>query len=199
MKIDLHVHSKEYSSCGRSSAEEQISAAIEAGLDAIVFSNHNRLVPQELLQQFNFKYEPFRVFGGIEIDINSEHLLVLGIHDPVLERRQLSYPELYKFVRDQGGFLALAHPFRYSEYIEIAIENFPTDAIELYSNNTPEDEQERIQTVAHRLGLHVLSNSDAHHTTEVGRYYNRLKRTPSNEQELIEILKAGQFRCVSPL
>ena len=35
MKVDLHVHTKERSPCGRSSAVEQIQAAVSAGLGAI--------------------------------------------------------------------------------------------------------------------------------------------------------------------
>ncbi len=112
MKIDLHVHSKERSVCGRASEEEQIRAAIDAGLDAIVFTDHHRLISAERLQQLNEKYAPFRIFGGIEITLDGEDVLILGVQDPALESMNWSYPSLHAFVRARGGFIALAHPFR---------------------------------------------------------------------------------------
>lgn len=203
MKIDLHVHTKERSSCGASSEEEQIRTAIDTGLDAIAFSDHDRLAPLERLRELNDKYVPFRIFSGIEVSVwnkrflASEHLLVLGIHDAALENRDWTYPALHQFVRESGGFIALAHPFRFSPTIGIALERFPPDALEAYSNNISGN-SERICSLAQQLGVNILSNSDAHHTNFLGQYYNALERTPANEQELVEILKSGQFTCMSP-
>ena len=45
MKIDLHVHSNERSMCSNANDDQIVRAAIEHGLDAIVFTDHNRLVP----------------------------------------------------------------------------------------------------------------------------------------------------------
>ena len=198
MKIDLHVHTKERSFCGNSTEEEQIRAAIDAGLDAIVFSDHDRLAPCARLQELNEKYAPFRIFGGIEISVSNEHILVLGVHDYVLETHQWSYPELHGFVRKHGGFIAIAHPFRFHPNVRLDLERFPPDAIEAYSNNISKQTEARLLNLAEQLGVPILSNSDGHHTGALGQYYNILERTPADEQELIEILKAGQFTCISP-
>ncbi len=198
MKIDLHVHSKEYSFCGRSAAEAQIQAAITAGLDALVFADHDQLFPQQHLQLLNAKYAPFRIFGGIEMSVDGEHLLVLGVHDESLERRRWSYPALHEFIRNQQGFIALNHPFRFNEQIEINHRQFPPDAIEAYSNNIITESEQRILTVAQELGVYVVSNSDAHHISDLGRYYNVLNHSPADEHELIQLLKDGEFTCVFP-
>lgn len=42
MKIDLHVHSSERSACGQAGEEEQIEAAMAAGLNALVFTDHGK-------------------------------------------------------------------------------------------------------------------------------------------------------------
>jgi histidinol phosphatase-like PHP family hydrolase len=199
MKIDLHVHTRDYSACGRSTAEEQIEAAIEAGLDAIVFAEHDTLFPLARIRKFNHTYAPFRIFSGIEMSvIGGEHLLVLGVHDNVLEQRRWQYPDLYALVREQGGFLALNHPFRFNPVIEIDHEQFPPDAIEGFSNNITTILQHRIVRLAKMLDLPILSNSDAHHSADLGRHYNVLSRIPKDEQELLAILKAGDFHCVAP-
>lgn len=203
-KIDLHVHTKERSSCGRSSEEEQIRAAIEAGLDVIVFTDHDRLIPRSHLQKLNNTYAPFKIFGGIEVSIwdqqllSYEHLLVLGIHDVTLEHLHWTYPELHQFVKEKQGFLAVAHLFRFAPETNLDLERFPPDAIEAYSNNIRQRLAERLVSLAEERGLPVLSNSDAHHTNMIGRYYNLLDQTPANERELIEILQAGEFKCMYP-
>ncbi|MBD3309167.1 hypothetical protein GF339_22380 [candidate division KSB3 bacterium] len=198
MKIDLHVHTREHSFCGRSTAEEQVRAAVEAGLDALVFTNHNRLVPQPRLEDLNEKYAPFQVFGGIEVDINDEHILVIGIHDTALESRRWSYPDLHRFVLETNGFLALAHPFRFTPTISVALEQFPPDAVEAYSNNISPRTEQRIHHLARQLDVPVLSNSDAHHRTELGKYYNQFQPMASEERDVIDHLKTGPFTPVFP-
>jgi histidinol phosphatase-like PHP family hydrolase len=198
MKIDLHVHTKERSYCGRSTEEEQVRAAIDAGLDAIVFTDHNRLAPPARLQELNTKYAPFQIFGGIEVSITSEHILVLGVHDDALEHHHWSYPELHSFVRKHNGFIAVAHPFRFNPNIGLDLKRFPPDAIEAYSNNISRHTEPRLLSFARHLSVPVLSNSDGHYIDVLGHYYNILERTPADERELIMILRSGQFTCVSP-
>ena len=131
MKIDLHVHTLERSPCAVSSEEEQILTAIARGLDALVFTDHARLVPSEHIEALNRRYAPFRIFGGTEITVREkEDLLVVGVHDPALETQTWTYPELHAFVRDRGGWLALAHPFRYHPEIVIDVAQYLPDALE---------------------------------------------------------------------
>jgi histidinol phosphatase-like PHP family hydrolase len=198
VKIDLHVHSKERSTCGRASEEEQIRAAIDSGLDAIVFTDHHRLISSERLQQLNEKYAPFRIFGGVEIAADGEDVLVLGAQDPALESLLWSYPALHAFVRARGGFIALAHPFRWHSDLTLDLERFVPDAIEVGSLNTPRDAEGRIRDIAARLGIPVLCNSDAHNTGQLGMYFNALERAPADEQDLVALLRSGQFSCSSP-
>ena len=197
MKIDLHVHTSERSACGRSSEDEQVRAAVDAGLDAIVFADHEEFAPLESLVELNAKYAPFRVFGGVEIDVDGEHLLVLGINDARLVSAEWSYGDFHAFCRDRGGFVALAHPFRYSPAINVDIERYPPDAMEAYSTNTPPEAAERIIDVAARLGIPTLSNSDAHSTESIGRHYNVLNGRPRGEDEVIDALKQGDFTLVT--
>jgi predicted metal-dependent phosphoesterase TrpH len=196
MKIDLHVHTQERSSCGKAPEEAQVRAAIAAGLDAIVFTDHHRLAPLERLEALNQQYAPFRVFGGIEITAQGEDFLVLGLRHPVLESPDWSYPALYEFVRQQGGYIAMAHPFRYRANIELEIDRYIPDAIEVHSPNTPADQETRIREIASRLGMPVLCNSDAHSTERLGTYYIQLNDFPCDEKELIASLKSGRFRCI---
>jgi len=176
-----------------------IRAAVDRGLDGLVISDHDRLVPPEELSYLNTKYDPFRVFGGVEITTHGEHILVLGVQDDELESRWWAYPDLHAFVLARGGFLALAHPFRFNRRrLEVDVERFPPHALEIHSRNTPSRAASRIGKVAERTGAYLLSNSDAHHWTDVGGYYNVLDRRPEDEGELVSILKEGAFELVGP-
>ncbi len=199
IKIDLHVHTCERSACGRSSTEEQIQAAINAGLSAIGFADHDRLFPKALLLDLNRAYAPFKIFGGIEISVNSgEHILVYGIDDERLEKYFWSYPDLYYFVQEQQGFLALNHPYRFNPEIKVDYRRYQPDALEAYSNNIVPYVQKRILALADELDFKVLSNSDGHHKCQIGKHYNVFEDLPENGRELAQLLKDGQFTCVAP-
>jgi histidinol phosphatase-like PHP family hydrolase len=193
IKIDLHVHTSERSECAGASEEEQILASIAAGLDAIAITDHARLVPQKQLRALNRRYAPFQVFGGVEITTEDEDVLVFGVHDDRLEKPDWSYPELHAFVRSQQGYIVLAHPFRFHDEIKINLDEYPPDALEVYSANTPSTAEEAIRAMATRLNLSLLSNSDAHNPGRLGTYYNLLPRRVRNEAELIGLLKGRQF------
>lgn len=199
MRVDLHVHTRERSVCAHSTAEQMIRAAVDLGLDAIVISDHDRLVPPERLDYLNLKYAPFQVFGGIEITARGEHLLVLGVSDPALERRRWSYPDLHAFVEERDGFMAVAHPFRFNPYeLKVDVERFRPHALEAYSRNTPESAEPKIRALARALGVPVVSNSDAHHARDIGAYHNVLDHEPKDVNGLVRMLKAGAFEPVAP-
>jgi histidinol phosphatase-like PHP family hydrolase len=194
LKIDLHVHCSNRSACAVVSEDEQIKAAIAGGLDAIVFCDHARQVEKEHLVDLNRKYAPFMIFGGIEITVGIEDLLVIGVHDQCLEQNNWTYPELYGWVREHEGFIALAHPFRYHEVIDLDLVQYPPDAIELHSPNTSPSFDTEIRKTANQIEAGLLSNSDAHSSKPLGRFYNLLKRNPSNESELVSILKKREYK-----
>jgi len=195
MKIDFHVHTKERSACGRASEEEQIRAAMAAGLDAVVFTDHHRLVPEERLKELNDRYTPFKILSGIEINTNGEDVLVLGLQDVALESSKWAYSDLHAFVREHGGFIILAHPFRYHPQVNIEVERFTPDALEVHSVNTPVAAKDRIRELASHLEIPLLCNSDAHSTDSLGAYYNVLEMTFSDEQEMMALLRSGRFTC----
>jgi histidinol phosphatase-like PHP family hydrolase len=196
MKIDLHVHTKERSPCGRSSEEEMIQAGIDYGLDGLVFTDHHRLIPIGRLKELNRRYAPFRIFGGVEISvIEGEDILVLGVRDTRLESRDWSYPDLFAFVREREGFLVLAHPFRFHDSVDIDLMTYPPDAVELHSNNIGVCDEPRIRDLLISVELFPVCNSDAHSAERVGIYYNQLLRSPKDEGDLMEILRTGQYTC----
>ena len=194
MRIDLHVHTIERSPCAVSSEDEHILTAMDRGLDAIAFTDHESLVPPAHLDALNRGYAPFRIFGGIEITLQEgEDVLVFGVRDPALESRKWTYPELHALVRAQGGWIAIAHPLRYHPTINLDLEQYTPDALESCSTNIALLNQPRIREIAKQLGIKVVCNSDAHTTQSLGVGYNLLKEEPVDEADLVRILRAGAY------
>ncbi len=193
MKVDLHVHSSNRSLCGNADEEEIIQTAISQGLDAIAFTDHNVLVPDTRLIELNIKYAPFSIIAGIEVSIGMEHVVVLGIHDKGLEKNDWEYPKLHAFCRKNQGFIFLAHPFRFNPQIEIDVNAYPPDALEIYSTNTPPHVKPMIDILAAKLQITKLSNSDAHRTEFIGKYYNILDSHPHTESKMFSLLRKGKF------
>ena len=180
------------------SETEQIKAAMRAGLDGISFSDHDCLVDRRHLAELNRQYAPFRIFTAIEVSLASEHVLVIGVADPELESCGWEYKDLHRFVRRRKGFIALAHPFRYQE-ISVDIKQFPPDAIEVFSPNTPQWAEQKIRQIAAGVGCDLLSNSDAHTSQLIGKYYNVVEGEPQNDAELLQSLRKRTWKyCYEP-
>lgn len=188
MRIDLHVHASNRSACATDDEESQIRAAMKAGLDGLAFTDHFKLVPDGRLAELRRLFAPFRIFSGIEITADQEDWLVLGLSDARLERKDWDYPALWRFVRGQGGFIVLAHPFRYAAIIHADLALYPPDAIEVRSNNTPRLWEGEIRDLAERYGLLRLINSDAHSNGMVGAFWNDLPGMPACDRELLDAL-----------
>ena len=196
MRVDLHVHASERSGCSVSGEEEIIRAAIDFGLDGLAFTDHQVLVPAARLTELNAKFAPFRIFSGIEIHtIEEEDVLVIGVNDPRLEKRAWNYPALYEFVRDRAGFLAIAHPFRYREKVNIDFEDRVPDALEGASFNIRPERELLIRNLAEQLGCRLMCSSDAHFYDYVGLCRLVLDGNPASNEELVRMLRSGAYQC----
>ncbi len=133
--VDCHVHTSDGSGCARDGRRQMVESAIGNGLNGIVITEHNKLTSQDIIDGLNTEYAPFRIFSGIEIRIQGDDFLVLGLHDDILERKEWEYIELYQYVRERGGYIALAHPMRYWNGVDANVYSFRPDALELYSTN----------------------------------------------------------------
>ncbi len=194
LHIDFHVHTAERSNCATASQTDQIQTAIQSGLQIIAITDHFKLVPDQEFFRLNRIYAPFQILRGIEITANGEDWLVLGIADPVLESENWTYPNLHHYVRNQGGVIILAHPYRYHPIIGVDLIQFPPDAVELRSNNIRVELVPKIRELADRLHIPTLCNSDAHSTGSIGRYYNIFDSPMMNSGEILEAIKSGLLR-----
>jgi histidinol phosphatase-like PHP family hydrolase len=194
--VDCHVHTSEGSGCACHNAWLMAESAIANGLNAMIITEHNRHTPQARIDELNAAYAPFRVFSGIEIRVQEDDFLVLGLHDEILEQKKWGYIELYQFVRERGGYIALAHPMRYWNGIDSNVYSFRPDALELYSiniDNISWQSRQNALRLANALQVKIIANSDAH-ATDSFRYCNVFIKEPADEGELVRMLKDGAYR-----
>ena len=138
MLIDLHAHSSGISQCCRGSAEEIIKIAKESGIDGIVLTNHYQEYYVEncdagaFARKYTDEYRKAKCLGekmgitiiyGMEVTMNlhdGSHLLIYGLDESFTEEfpemYNMSQAELYSLVKERGGLLIQAHPFRERYY-----------------------------------------------------------------------------------
>lgn len=134
MLMDLHAHSAGISRCCRIPADQVIQAAMDAGIEGLVLTNHYQKCyvkdgdaaefARRYVEEYHFAKSAgdacgFSVWFGIEATmerLNGAHILIYGVGEDFV----LDYPDLYDYpmerlarlVREQGGVLIQAHPLR---------------------------------------------------------------------------------------
>lgn len=204
MIIDLHIHTRVFSADSNLDPEEAIQEAKRIGLNAICFTEHNKVWGAEEAQQLSSKWN-FPVLRGVEVDTVEGHVLVFGLYRDF--EGVIRVNELREWVNEVGGAMIAAHPFKgfrvfgFSE-LKLTPEQAarrPTfqhvDAIEAYSGRTTEKESSLAQGVSANLGLKVVGGSDAHSLKEIGRCVTIFENNIRNEAELIAELKRGGFKA----
>lgn len=145
---ETHLHTSEGSACGRDQAEDIVRAYKAAGYTGIITTDHffygntavDRSLPwTEWVRLFCRGYENAReagervglqVFFGWESGYNGTEFLVYGLDKDWLlahpEIRDADIPAQHRLVREGGGIVVQAHPFREAGYIP-EIRLFPED------------------------------------------------------------------------
>lgn len=222
-KYEMHCHNSKCSLCAKSTPEEMARAYYEAGYSGLVITDHfirgNTAVPEnwkweEKMAVYHNAYvkaknavdDPhFHVFFGIEHHYGSgKEVLTYGIDYQFLAAHpdidKLPLPEYSKLVREYGGFVCQAHPFRDREYIDMnVLPDFRSiDAVEVfnYHNKPKENDQARNYAIKHELFM--MSGGDIHIATDegIGKAGMAFEREITTSAELVEALKNHEGRMI---
>ena len=186
MRWETHLHTNEASACATASAAEMARGCKAAGLDGMFVTDHfyygntcvdRRLPWEEWVRQFCLGYYHakdegdrigLRVCFGWEYSWDGNDFLTYGLspqwlaaHPEVIEVTPYEY---LKLVRDAGGCVVHAHPFRQESYVPM-IKLLPdlVDAVEVYNGGNHEEEyNRRALWYAESYGLRQTSGSDTH-------------------------------------
>ena len=209
MLIDLHAHTSGISTCCRVPAPEIIRIAQETGIDGIVLSNHYQrsyvrdgdcaAFAKRYVDEYYYTKEcadaaGFRVFYGMELTMEKHsgaHILVYGLEPSfTLEHPamfELTMEELYRLVKDNGGMVVQAHPFRNGK--DLLQDLAYLDGVEANSHPLYDATHvDRLTEIAHSRGLILTSGGDFHadtHRAHCGAY---LPESITDTKELCDYL-----------
>ncbi|MBE6885239.1 MAG: hypothetical protein E7487_11665 [Ruminococcaceae bacterium] len=185
MLIDLHAHSGGISRCCLIPYDAVIRTALDAGLDGIVLTNHylKSYAADGDFSAFARRYtEEFRkakaygdtvgckVFFGAEVTMEKHdgaHILLYGIGEQWLEENatvfDLTQEELYRKVKEVGGAMVQAHPYRVKKHLldPRFLDGVEANCHPLYHNTYLTD----MQAIAAENGLILTCGGDFHADT----------------------------------
>jgi predicted metal-dependent phosphoesterase TrpH len=204
MLYDFHIHTREYSDCSISSAEEMCQRAVEAGLAGIALTEHDVWWPLADIQKLRDRFPQLTIMRGTEYFCPEGHFLVF-LPDP--ENGNLpgwrSVVELIPLVHHHGGIVIWAHPFRFDKTRPSWLKHVRPDGMEVSSSNMHTQAEIRARKVAADMGIMTFCNSDAHHASLLGNYVNELDFSLTSVEDLITYVRKQEhgdgIRRASPV
>lgn len=221
--VQLHIHTSETSKCGRATGAEMARACREAGYDMIVITDHffnanigcDRSLPWEEKVEYLFRgYRAakaegdkigLKVLPGWETFTNGPEYLTYCLGEEFLLENPdidtLGNAEYLSRVKNAGGFVIHAHPFRKASYIpDFVPDPHSVEAFEVF-NASHVDPAFNVQALkmARRFDLIQTAGSDAHSIDGVRGGAMRFPREISTSEELITALRAGEGEIIEKL
>lgn len=181
MLIDLHAHTSGISRCCRADAREVAEAAKNAGLDGVVITNHypkyylTDKTPEEFaaayIKEYHYAEEcgrevGIKVFQGLEVSMElypSVHILLYGVSDDFILNNTAMFDytqkQLYEKVKEYGGAMVQAHPFRGTTVIDTEyLDGIEINCHPVYKNSHSDE----ILEIAAKNKLSVTCGGDFH-------------------------------------
>ncbi len=205
-KIELHAHTSPVSGCSSIKPERMVEIIKELGCDAVVITNHCRTgsdknFAEHYLNDYRRTKEAGEKCGvnvilGMELYASGDDRLVYGIDEEfvknTVEMPEESYREIYKKLKNDKNFFAIAHPFRGSWR---DLEDDCIDAVEVF--NLHPGHNSKVGLAARYAKTHdikrVICGSDLHDEPHQGMALLRTKTLPKDSFELAQILKSGDY------
>jgi hypothetical protein len=169
-----------------------IDAALQAGLDGVVLTEHDHLWSQEELARLQTQTS-LRLLRGIEVSTKQGHFLAYGIQHSNGLYKGMSVSELARQVHAQNGALVMAHPCRYSDEIPPDIYNVVLDGVEGLSGNVRMYMRDAIETISRRLQIPKVAGTDAHRPEMLGLYAMEFTVPIETEQDLTAAIASRAF------
>ncbi|MBF8266912.1 MAG: hypothetical protein HW388_420 [Dehalococcoidia bacterium] len=214
--FDLHVHTNQGSPDSALTPEELVTEVHRLGLTGIMVTEHNGW-PRHSFEEFARRQDIVMV-RAIEMYTPLGHIITLGMENYVTGPAGGidTVRQLRKEVKRVGGFMILAHPFRFlfdppGIYTQnmlfenpAAVPRIPeegalhpifelVDEVEVVNGGNLEIENRFAQGVARVLGHWGTGGSDAHSTQGLAKGTTIFKGDVRNGSDLLEALRAGEF------
>jgi predicted metal-dependent phosphoesterase TrpH len=193
MLYDFHIHTREYSDCSISSAEEMCQRAVDSGLTGIALTEHDLYWPLYEIQKLQQRFPGLTIIRGMEHSCPEGHFLVFL---PNPESGDIpgwcSVLDLIPLVHNYGGIVIWAHPFRFSSKWPNWLNHVHPDGMEVASSNMHRQAEAMAKKIAAQRGILTFRNSDAHDAFIVGGYGNELDIHLTCVEDFITYVRKGR-------
>lgn len=208
MLIDLHSHTWPRSHDSVLNPDDLITRAKAAGLDAIVFTEHDTVWDLKSVEELRAKHN-FLVLAGVEISTDDGHILAFGIDKYVFGMHRSR--ELASYTERANGALVAAHPYRrqmpwfsrseeeYQASLDKASRNAAyqyCQALEELNGRGSDKENEFSKRLCDMMKLPGTAGTDSHAISDVGKCATYFEKEIHDELELIAELKSGDYYAV---
>lgn len=217
-KYETHLHTREGSACSSASAADMARLHKEMGYDGIFVTNHffngNTSVPRDLpwderVDLYCRGYEiakevgdeiGLKVFFGIEYCKYNADLLIYGIDKEWIKANEqlLMYTDervLFAKIREMGGIVVHAHPFRSDSYIHhITLYPYDVDAVEVINGSHAPNNMynTRANLYADMYGLVKTAGSDSHHVDKLFGSGISVPEPINSHEDYLRLLREGK-------
>jgi len=189
---ETHLHTAGVSKCAASGGADYIAGYIDRGYSGIIVTDHffnancalSRKLPwDEWVNRFCRGYEEAKeegdkqgldvFFGWEETFNNSDDYLIYGLDKQWLlanpQARNWTRGEQYRTVREAGGCVVQAHPFRQRDYIpRVVLSAGCVDAVEAANGGNDDPSFDAMAfRYAQRIGKPVTAGTDIHNAAIV--------------------------------
>ena len=221
-KYQMHTHTSPCSDCSRMYPEELAKALYDGGYSGCVVTNHflhgnsgidRSLSWEDFVRQYELDYLECKRHAekyGLDIIFGLEEgvgegleILCYGItpeflyDHPELSRRDAEL--WHNALNSCGAICVQAHPFREADHIPVP-KLLPIDyidGIEVYNaGNSYENNASAAETFKNNPGFIAVSGADTHHPHTVCLGGIQTEKRITNEKELVEVLKSGEYTLI---
>ena len=206
MLLDLHTHSIK-SDDGRAKVANycQWIRSKELPLDGFVLTEHRQFDLEsdysELASSFGLT-----ILKGAEVETEYGHVLVFGVTEPLMAEFDFSdihlpLASVIAACDKHNAVPVPCHPGRKRVGMCAHLEEFGipegVKIVEVFNGGSRDQEDATAQAMADEQGYLGIGGSDAHIVSHVGRCATRFTAKIASETELVEALKAGEFKALT--
>lgn len=221
-KYEMHLHTSACSACAVSTGEEMVVAAKEKGYSGIVITNHfyhgntaisRKISWKEFVEAYKNDYLQAKKAGekhGIQVLFGVEEgydagkeALIYGIDPDTFINNpdflHMNINEMSAFVRENGGIIACAHPFRVRDYIPEPRKDPDTnlfDAAESYNACNSFEDNDLAEQLCKKANLARISGGDVHITCDLGRSGLAFYEPITDNKQLVSAIKSGNYKLI---
>jgi len=166
---------------------------LELGINCIAVADHNTIAGALKLREI----APFKIIVAEEILTPTGEIMGLFLNEAV--PRGLSWQETISRIRNQGGLVAIPHPFGRSlpwnnNMLTSTEVLSQVDIIETFNSRTPfSNSTAKAQALTKQQGKVASAGSDAHTLSEIGRAYVEMPEFDGSDDFLSSLAQGKIF------